>query len=84
VLQRNRTGRSVDGGDALLAGRQNASDVGDPDGVTGVQALVGGWVDEPNEREAIFPRIVALAPGFGDYQSKTRRVIPLFELLRST
>jgi deazaflavin-dependent oxidoreductase (nitroreductase family) len=38
----------------------------------------------PNEREAIFPRIVAVAPGFGDYQSKTRRVIPLFELLRST
>jgi hypothetical protein len=46
--------------------RQNASDVGDPDGVTGVQALVGGWVDEPNEREANFPRIVAVAPGFGD------------------
>jgi deazaflavin-dependent oxidoreductase (nitroreductase family) len=38
----------------------------------------------PNERDAIFPRIVAVAPGFGDYQSKTRRVIPLFELLRST
>jgi hypothetical protein len=47
-----------------------------------VQALVGGWVDEPNEREANFPRIVAVAPGFGDYQSKTRRVV--FEFLRST
>jgi deazaflavin-dependent oxidoreductase (nitroreductase family) len=34
----------------------------------------------PDEREAIFPKVVALAPGFGDYQAKTSRVIPLFEL----
>jgi deazaflavin-dependent oxidoreductase (nitroreductase family) len=36
----------------------------------------------PAEREQIFPKIVAAAPGFGDYQAKTSRVIPLFELQR--
>ena len=35
-----------------------------------------------DERDATYPRIVAVAPGFGDYQSKTSRVIPLFELQR--
>jgi hypothetical protein len=59
VLQRNRTARSVDGGDALLAGCQHASDVGDPDGVTGVQALVGGWVDE---RQRQHPKIDEVLP----------------------
>ena len=34
------------------------------------------------ERDAIFGRIVAAAPGFGEYQAKTERVIPLFELSR--
>lgn len=34
------------------------------------------------ERAAIFDRIVAMAPGFGEYQAKTDRVIPLFELSR--
>ncbi|MEZ0365750.1 nitroreductase family deazaflavin-dependent oxidoreductase [Mycobacterium sp. pUA109] len=34
----------------------------------------------PVERDAVFPRIVAVAPGFADYQAKTTRVIPLFEL----
>ncbi len=32
------------------------------------------------ERDAIFPKITAAAPGFAEYQSKTSRVIPLFEL----
>jgi deazaflavin-dependent oxidoreductase (nitroreductase family) len=32
------------------------------------------------EREALFDKITAAAPGFAEYQSKTRRVIPLFEL----
>jgi len=32
------------------------------------------------EREAIFPKVTAAAPGFAEYQSKTSRVIPLFEL----
>jgi deazaflavin-dependent oxidoreductase (nitroreductase family) len=35
-----------------------------------------------DERDATYPKVVALAPGFGEYQSKTSRVIPLFELLR--
>ncbi|OBF26718.1 deazaflavin-dependent nitroreductase [Mycobacterium sp. ACS1612] len=34
------------------------------------------------ERDAIYPKVVALAPGFGEYQAKTSRVIPLFELQR--
>jgi deazaflavin-dependent oxidoreductase (nitroreductase family) len=32
------------------------------------------------ERDAVYPRIVATAPGFGEYQDKTGRVIPVFEL----
>jgi deazaflavin-dependent oxidoreductase (nitroreductase family) len=36
-----------------------------------------------DERYATYPKVVALAPGFGDYQSKTSRVIPLFELQRA-
>ena len=35
-----------------------------------------------DDREAVFEKIVAAAPGFGEYQQKTRRVIPLFELRR--
>jgi deazaflavin-dependent oxidoreductase (nitroreductase family) len=34
------------------------------------------------ERDEVFAKIVAAAPGFGEYQSKTSRVIPLFELIR--
>ena len=37
----------------------------------------------PDEREALYPQIVAVAPGFGEYQHKTSRVIPLFELQRT-
>jgi deazaflavin-dependent oxidoreductase (nitroreductase family) len=32
------------------------------------------------EREELFPKVTAVAPGFADYQSKTSRTIPLFEL----
>ena len=32
------------------------------------------------ERDETYPKVVAVAPGFGEYQSKTDRVIPLFEL----
>jgi len=35
------------------------------------------------EREDLFPKVTAAAPGFAEYQSKTSRVIPLFELLRT-
>ena len=34
------------------------------------------------ERNEVYPKIVAAAPGFGEYQEKTNRVIPLFELQR--
>ncbi len=34
----------------------------------------------PDERDDTYPKVVALAPGFGEYQEKTSRVIPLFEL----
>jgi deazaflavin-dependent oxidoreductase (nitroreductase family) len=36
-----------------------------------------------SERDEIFDKVVAAAPGFGEYQSKTSRVIPLFELQRA-
>ena len=35
------------------------------------------------DRDAVFETIVAAAPGFGEYQAKTNRVIPLFELERA-
>ncbi|MHA3024201.1 nitroreductase family deazaflavin-dependent oxidoreductase [Mycobacterium sp. BMJ-28] len=34
------------------------------------------------ERDAAYARIVAQAPGFGEYQDKTDRVIPVIELQR--
>jgi deazaflavin-dependent oxidoreductase (nitroreductase family) len=36
-----------------------------------------------DERNALYPRVVELAPQFGEYQSKTDRIIPLFELVRA-
>lgn len=35
-----------------------------------------------DERDQVYPKIVAKAPGFGEYQERTNRVIPLFELKR--
>ncbi|CPR12291.1 deazaflavin-dependent nitroreductase family protein [Mycobacterium bohemicum DSM 44277] len=32
------------------------------------------------ERDELFAKVAAAAPGFAEYQSKTSRVIPLFEL----
>ena len=34
----------------------------------------------PDERDELFEKVAAAAPGFAEYQSKTSRVIPLFEL----
>ena len=34
------------------------------------------------ERDEAYPKVVVEAPGFGEYQEKTSRVIPLFELTR--
>jgi deazaflavin-dependent oxidoreductase (nitroreductase family) len=35
------------------------------------------------ERDELFERLTAVAPGFAEYQAKTTRVIPLFELQRN-
>jgi deazaflavin-dependent oxidoreductase (nitroreductase family) len=35
---------------------------------------------DPAEREAIIPKVVETASAFAEYQSKTSRVIPIFEL----
>jgi deazaflavin-dependent oxidoreductase (nitroreductase family) len=32
------------------------------------------------ERDGLFPKITAAAPGFAEYQAKTTRIIPVFEL----
>ena len=37
----------------------------------------------PEEHDEKWPKVVALAPGFGEYQANTSRVIPLFELTRT-
>ncbi len=37
----------------------------------------------PAERDGTFPKITAAAPGVADYQAKTSRAIPLFELRRA-
>lgn len=37
----------------------------------------------PQERDPAWEKIVATAPGFGEYQANTSRVIPLFELMRT-
>ena len=34
----------------------------------------------PEERDDLFPKITAVAPGFAEYQVKTSRIIPVFEL----
>src|SRR5271156_1312705 len=36
------------------------------------------------ERDGLFAKVTAAAPGFADYQANTSRVIPLFELQRSS
>ncbi len=36
-----------------------------------------------DERAGLYPRIVERVPRFADYQAKTSRVIPLFELTRA-
>lgn len=36
-----------------------------------------------DERDGLFDKVTAAAPGFAEYQAKTSRVIPLFELIRT-
>ena len=35
------------------------------------------------ERDRLYPRVVEQAPGFGDYEKRTDRIIPIFELVRA-
>lgn len=35
-----------------------------------------------DERDELYPKLVEITPVFGDYQAKTSRVIPVFELAR--
>ena len=37
----------------------------------------------PDERGDLFDKVTAAAPGFAEYQAKTSRMIPLFELIRA-
>ena len=37
----------------------------------------------PDEREAIIPKVNAIGSGFAEFQAKTNRVIPIFELHRA-
>lgn len=36
-----------------------------------------------DERDATYPKLIELAPAFAEYQAKTTRSIPLFELTRA-
>ncbi len=36
-----------------------------------------------DEREATYPKVIEIAPVFAEYQAKTTRAIPLFELTRA-
>jgi hypothetical protein len=35
------------------------------------------------ERDAVVPALIAIAPVFTEYEAKTSRIIPLFELARA-
>lgn len=70
----------------LVAAGRGSVEVGRADGVGGIDAhdvrvrdLTG------DERDKVFGDIVKLAPGFGDYATKTDgiRTIPVLELIRS-
>lgn len=82
-------------GRTIIVGSKAGSDT-NPDWVHNVRANPNAHIEIGTEsydvtarelpaadRDAVFARIVAAAPGFGEYQSKTSRVIPLFELRRA-
>jgi len=81
-------------GRTIIVGSKAGSDT-NPDWVHNVRANPNAHIEIGTEsydvtahelpaadRDAVFARIVSAAPGFGEYQSKTSRVIPLFELRR--
>jgi deazaflavin-dependent oxidoreductase (nitroreductase family) len=65
----------------LRANPRARVEVGAPQGVQAFDVTAHEL--PPAEREQLFDKVVAVAPGFADYQSKTSRVIPLFELQRN-
>jgi deazaflavin-dependent oxidoreductase (nitroreductase family) len=85
---------SIDGQKIIIGSKAGADT--DPDWVHNLRANARAHIEvgteaydvtarelPPEEHGATWPKVVALAPGFGDYQSKTSRVIPLFELQRA-
>jgi deazaflavin-dependent oxidoreductase (nitroreductase family) len=62
----------------LRANPQARVEIGAPSGVQAFDVTARELPDA--ERDELFPKVTALAPGFAEYQSKTSRVIPLFEL----
>ena len=65
----------------LRANPQAHIEVGTPQGVQAFDVTAREL--SPAEREELFPKVTAAAPGFAEYQAKTSRVIPLFELHRT-
>ncbi len=64
--------------------RANAAarvEIGSPQGVQ--EFAVTARELPSDERDALLDKVTAAAPGFAEYQSKTSRVIPLFELQRT-
>lgn len=53
-------------------------EVGSPSGIDAFDVTAREL--PPAERDELFDKVAAAAPGFAEYQSKTSRVIPLFEL----
>lgn len=64
----------------LRANPQAHIEVGAPQGVQAYDVTAHELA--PAERDELFERVSAASPGFAEYQSKTSRIIPLFELQR--
>jgi deazaflavin-dependent oxidoreductase (nitroreductase family) len=60
----------------LVANPKTTAEVGDE-----TFEVTASVVEQP-ERDEIYARQVAVMPGFGDYERKTTRVIPVVELTR--
>ncbi len=56
-------------------------EVGSPEGMQSYDAVAREL--PADERAEVWEKVTAAAPGFGEYQANTTRVIPLFELQRS-
>lgn len=65
----------------LRANPQAHIEVGAPPGVEAFDVTARELPTD--ERDEIFDKVTAAAPGFAEYQAKTSRVIPLFELIRT-